>query len=237
MTSPDSDSGFAMITWDRAKCESVGIVPGEYPVPVAALDGLVSAGGSLDFAQLLAWLQEHVTDCGNWREYHERMHALIRLVAPDDSSERITAHGDNWSLICGPVNLTAEVVTLVRDGELLAAARAEGEHELVVASYAPMDSYTCTALIRSAMPELMVPADEPRLPWRALSYLAHRTSTVYRSAAGKSYVQLWEYGVGVGADRRDDPNWAHLREALPMRPTETLVQLGVCYSLASCFGS
>jgi len=236
-TNPDSRSGFAMIGWNKARCESAGMVPGEYPVPIAALSDLLSAGGSVGFAQLLAWLQEYVTDCDNWREYRDRMHSLVRLLAPDDRLDRVTAQGEDWSLICGPVDLADAVVTLVRDGELLAAARAEGEHQLVVASYAPLDSYICSTLIRSAMPEPMVSVDEPRMPWRTLAHQVHRTSTVYRSVGGRSYIQLWEYGVGVGADRRDDPDWIRLRGTPPMQPAETLVQLGVCYSLGSCFDS
>ena len=120
-----------------------------YPVPLARFLDLIGSSDALDLAELLYWLQQQSSEAArDFRQYEPAMARLAQLLAPeDDQSDTASVQGDDWWLELGPVDLDAEIVTIQRDDELVAAIAPREDGRLRVAVFRPLDASSATSLI------------------------------------------------------------------------------------------
>lgn len=85
----------------------------------------------------------------DWRALEPAMARLAELLAPDDDATATTLAGDDWWLELAPVDVTDEILTIQRDGELIAAIAPREDGRLRVAVYRPLDAESAGMLIRS----------------------------------------------------------------------------------------
>ena len=136
------------------------------------------------------------------------MARLAALLAPeDDQRDTASVQGDEWWLELGPVDLDAEIVTLQRDDELVAAIAPRDDGRLRVAVFRPLDASSATSLINLS---------RPRRRGRQGATCATTTGStrrtppasmgqVYSAEAGDSYLSYWQYGLGILHDRTASP--------------------------------
>ena len=122
-----------------------------YPVPADFAPQLARCGSEVPFDLMLFWLQHKSADAGDqWMEVESAMHRLIQLLIPESDRLSVVAEAETWRLEIGSVFLDQQVVTIERDGALLAALRPAEDGRLVAASYRPLDADSLLLLMRLA---------------------------------------------------------------------------------------
>jgi hypothetical protein len=228
-------SDFAELRLKPALLERYALPDIGYPVPVDRLLELLATDHSLDHAELLFWLQQRSADAGrDFRQYELAMARLARLLAPaDDLSDTATVQGDEWWLELGPVDLDAEIVTLQRDDELVAAISPRDDGSLRAAVFRPLDGASATSLMNlSHHPDEDGKVNMRDNHWEYAKDASASMGQVYSAEAGSSYLSYWQYGLGVLHDRTDSPVFRPQRTRTPRRPAEVAIELGLHYELS-----
>lgn len=225
--------GFVLLGFKAEALEAKGWPVIEYPAPASELDALIEDGGEMHLAQLLAWMQQYVADGSvPWREYRDALSSLLGMCTPTDDRDVVDVQGDNWSLVCGGVNLDAKLVSFSRDGELLAAAEKNEDGRLRVASYQPLDGSTLQRIISASQ----LPAPDGTVcmrpdNWEYLGDNACGNGQFYAANEGRSYMSLWEYGFGITAKQERDLDWYPQRDRPPLPAAMLATSIGVYYEL------
>jgi hypothetical protein len=223
---------FADLHFSAAFLERHALPDIGYPVPLARFLDLVGTTDALDFAELLYWLQQQSSEAGrDFRQYEPAMARLAQLLAPeDDASDTASVQGNEWWMELGPVDLDAEIVTLQRDDELVAAITPRADGRLRVAVFRPLDASSATSLIN-----LSHHADEDGKVnlrdnhWEYAKDASCSMGQVYSAEAGGSYLSYWQYGLGILHDRTASPVFHPQRTLTPRRPAEVATELGLHY--------
>ena len=119
-----------------------------YPVGLPVFQAAVSNDGELPLADMLHGLQLRAAAPGcRWQPLVPAMTRLAELLAGDDA--RTTAGGDGWWLDLGPVDLRGPVVTLRRDGVLVAVVSGRSDGRLRVGTWQPLDARSADLLMAS----------------------------------------------------------------------------------------
>ena len=119
-----SETALGLMTFHfkASALESLGLPNIGYPVPSKYIPELAASSGDLPYELLLFWLQNHTAEPGvDWLQYEPAMIALLELITTDDHRTNVTAETEEWCLDIGLVSLDSEVVTIQRDGRLIAA--------------------------------------------------------------------------------------------------------------------
>jgi hypothetical protein len=225
--------GFVLLSFNPEALASKELSSVDYPVPSNALDGLLEGGGEIEPPQLLVWIQQYVSDQkAPWRDYRKAMSQLLGVCTPPDERTPIDVSGDNWSLVCGKVNLDSKLVSFSRDGEVLAVAGKNADGRVRVESFQPLDGRTLRCLINTSL----LPAPDGTVcmrpnNWEYLGDNACGTGQMYAAMDGRSYMSLWEYGLGINAEHDPDPDWHSQRDAVALSAATLAVSLGMYYEL------
>jgi len=225
--------GFILMKFKAEAVAAKGWPSVEYPVPAEALVALIDGKGELEAPQMLAWMQHYVAHTNApWRDYREAMRTLLEICSPADDRDTIDAGSDRWSLVCGPVDLDAKVVSFCRDGDLLAVAGENADGRIRVASYQPLDGRTVSLIIGASC----LPAPDGTVcmrpnNWEYLGDNACGNGQIYAAIDGQSYMSLWKHGLGVTTEQGLDPEWHHVRDLTPLSAAALATSLGVYYSL------
>ncbi|MEN8133244.1 MAG: hypothetical protein ABFS45_24325 [Pseudomonadota bacterium] len=205
-----------------------------YPVPLSELFGILGAGGDLPFAYMLYWLQEHSAGGGSaWRTLEPAMHRLAEFTAPKDAHATATVRGEDWFMELRPVDLEGPLVTIQRQDHLLAALQPRTDGTLACSVYRPLDAKSIRYLIGLSH----VPGPDGNVCMRpnnweyALDQAAHVFGASYAAERGKSYLSLWEQGLGVVNDGSIEQDFMDQRQLSPVAPNIAATQLGVYYEL------
>lgn len=205
----------------------------DYPIPSSELQMTVTDGGDIPFASLLYWLQEDA-EAGetNWRDKEQAMSRLAELLAPHDERPVVVAEGDDWWLEIGPVDTDQPVVTIQRDGELVAALSPTAEGRLRVATYRPLDGKSCRYLYGLAVrphPDGGVCMRENN--WEYALDASAANGNHYAAERGEAYLSHWEHGIGRTANGVKSEAFDFIRALEPRIPSLVATELGVHYVL------
>ena len=121
-----------------------------YPVALPAFQAAVANDGDLPLADMLRGLQLRAADADiDWRRLEPAMARLSELLAGDDERDTVMLAGDGWRLEAGATAASAPLLTLQRDGDVVAAA-ARSPDCLHVTAYRPLDAGAIAILLRLA---------------------------------------------------------------------------------------
>ncbi|WP_157976399.1 hypothetical protein [Parahaliea mediterranea] len=176
-----------------------------------ACSGIPSApipdGDSQAMLQQLFQLQcDSARRHADWEALEYRMQCLLEQVAGvppySESASRgpvpaRIASSDQWWLELGPVDGTREVITLEREGYMLAALSATDGGRLRLATYRPLDGHSIERLLYLAAhphPRLGVHMRENN--WQLAVDEAADTDNFFASEQGDAYFAHWPTGLG-----------------------------------------
>lgn len=225
--------GYVLLTFKPEDLAAQGLPCVDYPVPSSDLDAVLEGNGEIEAPQLLVWIQQYASDQNApWRDYREAMLQLLEVCTPPDERTPIDVSGDNWSLVCGKVDLDSKLVSFSRDGEVLAVAGKHADGRVRVESFQPPDGRTLRCLINTSL----LPAPDGTVcmrpnNWEYLGDNACGTGQMYAAMEGRSYMSLWEYGLGITIEHETDPAWYSQRDAIPLSAATLAVALGIYYEL------
>ncbi len=205
-----------------------------YPIPLQIISEVLTAPDLLQLELLLFWLQQASAEAGrDFRQYEPAMAQLTRLLAPeDDWSDTATVQGDEWWLELGPVDLGAEIVTIQRDDELVAAIAPRADGRLRVAVFRPLDASSASSLMNlSRHPDEDGKVNLRDNQWEYAKDASCSMGQVYAAEAGSSYLSFWQYGLGILHDRSESPVFLPQRVLYRRRPAEVATELGIHYQL------
>lgn len=210
-----------------------------YPISELAWQAALHGDGALPLADMLCGLQQRAAaGDADWRSLEPALGRLSELLAPDDAAEITTVAGDDWWLELGPVDLAREIVTVQRDGELVAAMAPREDGRLRVAVYRPQDAGSAWMLIRSGQH----PGADGKVCMRDNNWEYALDSSaglgqMLAADAGLAYRSYWQYGLGINADGERVPGWWEQRTLAPRRVACVATELGVCFELSDGDGT
>lgn len=168
-----------------------------YPLPAECVSRLARGEHAIPFDVMLYCLQQKSADCGDqWPGLEAPMRRLIHLLGPQDEYLPSIAEAATWRLEIGTVFLDQQVVTLERDGCLLAALRPDDDGGLVLASYRPLDADSLVLLIQLATRPherhgvCMCPNN-----WEYALDSTVSSDNFYASEHSKPYLSFFKHGI------------------------------------------
>ena len=189
-------TNFTRMHWKESLLKKYQLPNIGYPVPADAFESILAAGGEIDFASMLYWLQEHSAgQKEGWKELEPAMVRLAEILAPDDPREYLTAQGDTWFLELGPVNPRETLVTIQRGNALIAAIAPRDDYRLRVAIYRPPDAKAIRYLLelgKTPHPEYGVCMRDNNWEY-ALDHANHDFASAMACERGESYLSYWQY--------------------------------------------
>jgi hypothetical protein len=222
---------FTRIHWKRDILEALGLPDIGYPVPPERLESLLEVE-QLDYRELLYRLQEYSAEHPDeWVPLEEAILGVARLIAPADDRQKVSVAGDTWSLVCSPIDLRKEIVTVQRQGCLIAAMRPRKDGRLRISTYRPLDAKSVRYLIGLSLnphPDhgvCMRPNN-----WENAIDCSAMTGNCYADREGAAYLSYWQFGLGVSADHQLIEVWRSQQMAIPIPAPLTAVQLEVYYT-------
>jgi hypothetical protein len=204
-----------------------------YPLPERLLDLALRQDGDLPLAFMLHGLQLR---CGEgtaqWRTCEPAMARLAELLAPEEQRMVVSAESEKWFLEVGPVDLDAQLVTIQRDEQLVAAMVSRADGRLRVAAYRPLDAKSIrylTGLGVRPHPNGTV-CMRPNNFEYALDCSA-QTGNLYAAIAGEAHLSNWDTGIGVERNGTESITWRPQRALHPRPVAHVVAEIGVYYSL------
>ena len=188
----------------------------DYPVPADFVPRLAAPDGEMPFDMMLYWLQMQSGRSGvDWQDLETAMQRLVQLLTPEVGIEPVSMATEGWSLDLATVPLDQEIVTLERDGYLLAAIRPGTDFGLVAASYRPLDAQSLRLLTTlSARPHPRHGVAMRPNNWEYVLDSAVANDNFYASERDEAY--LSHFSFGIDSD-----------EARAVPPAQTATQLRV----------
>ena len=173
-----------------------------YPISETALVESLQNGGELPLAAMLYGLQRKAAAGGvDWRSLEPAMDRLAQLLAPDNEADATTVAGDEWWLELGPVDLANKILTIQRDGALIAGVAPREDGRLRIAVFRPLDAKAAHMLMRvGKLPGADGKVSNCESNWELALDASAGLGQVYSANAGLAYCSYWQYGLGVDAD-------------------------------------
>jgi len=199
--------------------ERYGLPDIPYPVPTAQVLSVLDNDGELPFAFMLHGLQQRAGEGGrHWKDLEPAMDRLAELLTPEGVAEICSVESDGWWLEVGPVDINAELVTVQRDNELVAAINPRQDGRLRVAAFRPLDCDSLQNLTELGLhphPEGGVCHRENN--WQYALDCSSGNGNFYAFAAGRAHLSHW---VSLSAQleaNSEIPEW-RMPGSLSMRP-------------------
>jgi hypothetical protein len=205
-----------------------------YPVPVAELTSALDSNGELPFAVMLHGLQQRAGVGGeDWKCLEPAMDRLAELLTTEDGAATVAAGGDDWWLEIGPVDLEAELVTIQRNDDLIAAITPRNDGRLRVAVFRPLDCGSAAKLIGlsgTPHPEHGVCMRENN--WQYALDCSFANGNIYACEEGRAFLCYWENNGDDDQKSTGRPGWRR-RGSIAARPVSRVaLELGVHYTLS-----
>jgi hypothetical protein len=217
-----------------ATLQRLGLPDLPWPVVAARLPELITAGEHLPLAELLHGLQVRA-EAGeaDWPELEPLLRLLAQRIAPpEDERAQVTARGETWVIEIGPVDLSAPLVTVQRDMDLIAAMQALPDGRLRVATFQALCGHAARWLIDlNTHPDRETGVHFFPTHWDHALYQAGKVTQFMASGRGEAHLSGWPRGLGLTPDGTVLPEWHVQRELLPRRAAEVAVELGVWWAL------
>jgi hypothetical protein len=225
-----SETDFVTLHWKLEILTEFGLPDIGYPIPTLMLKRLMTLP-EIDFGDMLYWIQEYSAQSRQyWRDYEPAMLRLSELLAPEETPEVITAEGDDWFLLVAPIDLTNEIVTIQRDGCLVAAMQDYGNGRLVASVYRPLDSKSARYLLSLSIK----PTQDGRVclkpnNWEYALDSSAGMGNAYAADRGEAYLSYWQFGLGIGNDDSTVDEWHSQRGLEPILSKYAAIQIGLNY--------
>jgi hypothetical protein len=200
-----------------------------YPVATNSLASIMPEEGKIDFRSLLFWLQEYAESSdADWVSLFPAMQRLTELATVHSAQETMVAQGDNFRVEAGPINLGKDIVTIQREGRLLAAFQPREDGTLRVAAYYPLDSKSIRYIIGLSQK----PAPDGSVAMRPSNWeyaldCSAGMGNVYASDNGVPYLSRWEFGLGVSSDGSDVEPWIDQRGLEAIGTNHLVMQIAI----------
>lgn len=182
----------------------LGLPPVPFPLPEKLRHE--AAGEEPPPAQLLYWLQCCSADPGaDWLGLEYAMQRLLQRVASERDIPSIEPLGpavsaitcDQWWFQLSTVDPGQELVTLERDGYMLAALAPNEEHRLAIATYRPLDAASLALLTRlAAHPHPRYGVAMRVNNWELAVDTAAEPDNFMATEQGGPYLAHWPMGLG-----------------------------------------
>jgi hypothetical protein len=198
----------------------LGLPPIPFPLPAE----LQAADDEFALDYLLYWLQDCSASPGaDWQGLEYALQRVLEHLAADRESaangsgnSRI-AESERWWLRLDPVALDRELLTLERQGYMLAAISPSEDMRLQLIAYRPLDAQSLrliTQLAEHPHPRLGVGMRENN--WQLALDTAAGQENFLASTQGAAYLAHWPSGLGCA--------WTDT-EQCPLPPVLTALQL------------
>lgn len=204
-----------------------------YPVTIEALDQIIADGGELPLANMLHGLQlRSAKGDADWQGLEPALGRLAELLTPEDDRKLVTAAARKWWVEIGSINLDEPVVTIQRQGWLIAALAERNDGRLRLATFRPLDAKSASYIFDLCLPPY--PRDGTVCGrdsnWEYALDCSAGTGKWYAMDRGDAYLSLWGRGIGHMHDGGFD-DWWHAMRNLPHRPPANVaMELGVAYA-------
>lgn len=184
----------------------LGLPPIPYPLPSDLRVEALEHSDDPPVARLLFWLQLCSAQPGaDWLGLEYAMQRLLQQLvteppaarAANDASRAWVASTEHWWFELDAVPLDRELVTLERDGYMLAALAPNTDSRLVVSAYRPLDAHSLqmlTGLAAHPHPRLGVAMRENN--WELAVDIAAGADNFLASEQGGAYLAHWPMGLG-----------------------------------------
>jgi len=174
----------------------LGLPPISYPLPAELQLDRLADEDKPPLEQLLYWLQLCSAKPGaDWLSLEYAMQQLMQQLVLQTRPS--VANNPNWWFELAPVAFDANLVTLERDGYMLAALCPNEDARLVITVYRPLDAGSLQLLTRLAAhphPRLGVSMRENN--WELAMDVAADSENFLVSEQGGSYLAHWPMGLG-----------------------------------------
>ncbi|MCG7400498.1 hypothetical protein [Caballeronia zhejiangensis] len=232
MTSMSTD--FVKLKLEPGTLERYRLPEIPYRVPAPCLKDAMLDGGDLPLAEMLRGLQQQSRDGeARWQQLEPAMDRISELLAPYDLCEVASASGSHWWLEVGPVDLSAELITIRRGTSLIAAITARGDRRLRVAVFRPLDAKSAEYLIGLGQvphPEHGVCMRENN--WEYALDCSAGNGNYYAANRGEAYLSSWERGLGISSGGTDVPEWRSQMDLVARSAPQVITELDVYCSLS-----
>lgn len=212
---------FGELHWFAESLRGYGLPNIGYPAPHAAIKAVMSGQIEIGFEELLYWLQAYtgINDVP-WRDYSTAMTALAELITDEPAMDVVAIEAEHFWLELGAVNLySGDIVTIQRDGELIAAVEKRRDGTLRFAAYQPLDARA----VRLATGLGLKPAANGTVCMRPNNWEYALDSSAgfgqfYAADRGDCYLSRWEFGLGISLDGAKVKEWYCQREKPVQEP-------------------
>lgn len=200
-----------------------------YPLPLSDLQAAQSPDGELPLAAILRALQQQSADgASNWLALEPAMERIAQLLAVPDGRAVISLESNSGWLELGPVDLAGTLVTVQRQGCLIAAISSRADGRLRVAVFRPLDGKSVeylTGLGQLPHPEHGVCMRENN--WQYALDCSATLGNHYAAERGEAYLSYWDRGLGLSREGDALSAW-HVQRALNARPVAVVAaELGM----------
>lgn len=196
-------------------------------IPDAYVPVLLPLAATLPPDALLRQIQDHAVAWSGWQAMEPLWERLITRLAktePADPTLEVETHA--WVVRLGPVDLDKPIITLQRQGHLIAALAPRSEGGLTAAIFRPLDGRALNFLTGLSVrpdPDGSV-AMRPN-NWEYALDQSAGMGQAYAAHEGITYLSLWEHGLGVSNDGRQVEEWHAQRTLTPRPPREVAAEL------------
>lgn len=169
---------------------------------------------------LLRHVQEHAAAWAGWQTMEPLWERLInRLAKKEPSGPTLEVETEAWIVRLGPVDLDKPVITLQREGHVIAALACRSAGGLTAATFRPLDERALSFLTGlSARPGADGTVAMRPNNWEYALDQSAGMGQVYAADRGDTYLSLWAYGLGVSHDGSHVDDWYAQRTLTP-RPS------------------
>ena len=228
----ESSSEFAVCHWELASLEAKGLGDIGFPVPLGLLEDMVAAGGRLPFeitiGTCLAWMQEYVAhDHVYWRDFEQPMFRLASRIAGENPLESVDYESSECWVRCQPVDLGQEIVTIQRQGNLLAAFAPTPDGRLTAMALRCLDTEALEYFTRCAIHPVEGQVAMRENNWEYLKDCSAGMGNSYASDRGASYLSYWKHGLGFFDDGIEKLSWVRQRDQKGLPGSVLATQLSV----------
>jgi len=205
----------------------------DYPVPIHFLKGLNQPDAVLYPEQLLAWLMQYPTEEAQLvAKEDEAKTALSVFLTGEDNREEIWVHGDEWGVVLGRVDLSAEIISINHQNRIVALIQENGRHKLKISCFHPLTFPTANTLLEYLVP---VPVNEYNpngTKWKLAIKHSGSTMDYYHAEAGSPYHGYWPWGFGKTQNGIFEEGIKPYLSKTFLKPAQIAVQLGIFYENA-----
>jgi len=202
-----------------------------YPVPISHFDKIIRAGGKIDFADMLFYLQEYSAYLKKgWEELEPAILRLAEITAPENDDPIGNIYTPDFYINIQQRDMSLEVITIMRGNKILVAIRPGVNFTIGITAFHPFDARTIQILLELAKHPYNGNVCMRENNWEyALDMAAPKFSSMYACDRGESYPVYWKNGLGVCNNGKMDPDLKKYHTRKQIKPNIVSAQIGGYY--------